>query len=486
MKLAEFFVGLGFDFSGGPELDKLDKALNSLAGDASKLLAGFGSVTAGMTVMLNQALHTADAFRVFTAVTGLASDQLKKWQFAAASAGVGGDELMGVIKQLQQGRIDIMMGEGNIKGWQLLGIAPSENPFDTLRDLKKRIEGLDPALAANLLSKAGVSESVFALLKLSNEEFDALDAKYQMSITQQKELNAVSKSWRELLFLFKSAGESIMADLVTPLQPLLKWLQKGVGLLASFGQWLSKDTLAAKVMRIVLITVALAVVAVTAALTVLIAVIGALTLASAALSASLSPLWPIIWGIAAIVAVAVGAIAAFVLVVQDLWVTLQGGDSVINDVFIKPWQPLANILDDLIEKLLKFLGIWESVKKGAEWLYTKATGGTTLSESDLKKMDEVNKRYKEYQAKKLLPGGGSSPAPAPTVSPAIDATARLTDAALAPSVNANRSTTVSQENNIEVNVNGEHGDAHSTGRIVSDNLKQSLSNAAYQLPVPAY
>ena len=470
MKLAEFFIGLGFDFAGGPELEKLDRSLNELASDAGKLLAGFGSVTAGMTVMLNQALHTADAFRIFKAVTGLSSDELKKWQYAAASAGVGGDDLIGVIKSLQQGRIDIMMGEGSIKGWQLLGIAPSENPFDTLRSLKEHIKDMDPALASNLLARAGVSEGVFALLKLSNDEFDQLDQKYQMSITQQKELNAVSKSWRELLFLLKSAGDSITADLVRPLKPLLDLLKKGVGLLASFGQWMGKDTVAAKIMRVVLITLAAAVVGVSVALTALLGVVGLLTLASSALSAALSPLWPIIWGIAAIVAVAVGAIAAAVLVIQDLWVTLEGGDSVIRDVFVKPFQDAGLALNDLIVDLLKFIGIWDSVKNGATWLFQKANGlNTGPSKEQQAKMDEVSRKFKEFQANRIS-----------------DPMGNITNSALAPSASSNRSTSITQENNVEVKVMGDRENAHATGRIVGDNVKKAISDASYQLPVPAY
>ena len=486
MKLAEFFVGLGFDLQGAKELEFLDKKLGELTSDAAKLLAGFGSVTTGMGIMLNQALHVADTFRLFTATTGLSARELQQWQFAAASAGIGGDELVGVIKSLQQGRIDVMMGEGSIKGWQLLGIAPSENPFDTLKALKERIRGMDPALAANLLGKAGVSEGVFGLLRLSNKEFDALNQKYQMSLKQQAGLNAVSKSWRELVFQFQAAGNSIIADLVGPLQPLLRALQKVVGVLASFGQWLGRNSVGAKIMRVVLILLAAAVVGITVALTVLLGVIGLLTVASAALSASLSPLWPILWAVSAVVLIVVGAIVALVLVVQDLWVALHGGQSVFYDVFVEPIKRAGAAIDELISKFMKLHGWYDKINKMAGGAYMLFTGRDNPNQDEeAAKSDAMHKKFNEWKngvgaavigLKGAANSGGIS----------FDPAGRMSDAAMAPSSSTTRSSSVKQENNIEVNVTSEPGNAHATGNTVRTHLEKALSNAVYQLPVPSY
>jgi hypothetical protein len=463
MKLAEFFISLGFDTSGSPELKKLEQGLNELAGNAAKLLAMFGSVTAAMGVMLNQALKTSDGFRRFSAVTGLSTDELKKWQYAAKLAGVEAEEVASAIQTLQEARANIAMGTGNVAPWQLLGIAPSDNPFDTLRQLKERIKGLDPAIARSIAGQMGISEGVFAMLRLSNREFDELESKYQLTKQNQQNLTAVSRAWAELTFKLSAARDTIVAALVPAFTPLLRVLTNIIGLLGSFSAWLSKGTIGAKIMRVVLTLLAGAVVAVTVALTVLLGVIGLVTAAIAALELVAAPILPIIAAISAIILIAVGAVAALILVIQDLWVAVQGGDSFFVDVFTK----IGGSINDAIQKLLEFLGIWNTVKDAFTWLHQKATGGTILSDDEIKKLDEVNRKFREMRA-------------GITVDPA----ASLSSAALAPSTTNTNSSSVRQENKVDIHVEGGK-DPYTTGQRISESLDKVLSNAARQIPVPA-
>lgn len=464
MKLAEFFISLGFDTQGSPELKKLEQGLNELAGNAAKLLAVFGGVTAAMGVMLNQALKTSEGFRRFSAVTGLSTDELKKWQYAANLAGVEAEEVTDTIKNLQEARTNIAMGTGNVAPWQLLGLAPSANPFDTLRQLKERIQGLDPAIARSIMGQMGVSEGVFAMLRLSNKEFDELESKYQLTKTNQANLVGVSRAWAELTFKLAAARDTLVGALVPAFTPLLRALINVVGLLNSFTSWLSKGTTAAKVMRVVLALIVGVIVAATVALTALLGVIGLVTAAIAALELVAAPILPIIALISLIILVAVGAVAALVLVLQDLWVAVQGGDSFFVDVFTK----IGGSINDALVKLMEFLGIWNTVKDAFTWLHMKATGGTILSDEELKKLDEVNRKYKELRERQSI----------------VDPAANLSSAALAPSSPVSKSTTVTQENNVDIHVDGGK-DPYSAGQRVSESLSSVLSNASRQIPVPA-
>lgn len=466
MKLAEFFVALGFDINGAPELKELDRSLDKLAGNATKLLAIFGGMTAAMGIMLNKAMDSAAGFRRFEAVTGLSANTLRSWEYTARLAGVEGDELVSTLKSLQQARADIAMGVGNVAPWQLLGIAPSEDPFETLKQLRERIRELDPAIARSIVQQMGISEGVFAMLRLSNKEFDELQKKYQLTRGQQKQITEMTMAWTKLTFTLSAVKDRIIAELVPALVPLINGLQRIVNLFANFANWLSKGSPLAKAVRWGLIAVAGAIVAITIALTVLLGVIGLVTAAITALEIAASPILPIIGAISAIILIVTGLIIALVLVVQDLWVALHGGDSILYNNLVVPFKEAGAALNQLIVDLLKYLGIWESIKNGTTHLYMKATGMTTLSDKQLKEMDEINRRFREWQAARLADPGRA-----------------LSDAALAPKPAAPGSSSVKQENNIDINVNGGR-DPYETGRAIADPLKQALSDAAFQIPVP--
>lgn len=463
MKLAEFFVVLGFDIQGAPELRKLESELNELTSQAAKLLAVFGSVTAGMTVMLNRSLDAADALRKFSAVTGLPVQELKGWELAMSRAGGEAADLVATIKALQQARTDIMMGTGNVAPWQLLGITPSQNPFDTLRKLKDRIKEMDPTIARSIVGQMGVSEDVFAMLRLSNREFDELEKKYVITKQQQGNLTNVSRAWAEFSFLLGSVRDKIVAELVPALIPLIKGLQKMVSLIANFAGWLAKNSAAAKATKVILIGLAGGIVLVTVALGALVSALGLATAYTVALQMAMSPLIPVIWGVIGAGLIIATTLAAFVLVVQDLWVAIEGGDSVLaklSDRFQTIKVLVLSILGPLIQ-LMRIMQTWDKIEKIRS--AGKAEGGEapeSKSSAFLRSMFSTPEFLK------------------------VDIAKMLQDASLQPQTAASRSTSIRQENNIDINVSSGGNDPYQTGRAVADPLKQALSDAAYQIPVP--
>lgn len=463
MKIADFFVGLGFDIDGAPELHELDSKLTKMTGNAAKLLAVFAGMTAAMGVMLKQTLDLAQGFNLFEKSTGLSANELKRWQFVGAQIGVKGEEIAQSIKAIQQARTDIAMGTGNVAPWQLLGIAPGENPFETLKQIRERIRDLDPAVARSILGQMGVGENVLAMLRLSNSEFDELQKKFELTKGQTESLNKANQQWAKFKFEISAVRDRLVAELIPALIPVINFLSKLVGLFGNFVNWLNKGSFAARAVRVTLIFVAGAIVAITAALSVLVGVLGLTTAAVGALDVALSPIIPVIWAVAGIVLVAVGALTALVLVIQDLWTALEGGESFIVNFFSK----IGGSINEVIEDMLRFIGIFETIKDATTWLHQKATGGTILSGEELKKLDEVNRKFKEMKAVQFA-----------------DPAQRLTESAIAPIGTAPASNSVTQENTVNVNVQSA-GDAHETGRAIADPVKRAISDAAYQLPVPA-
>jgi hypothetical protein len=467
MKIADFFVGLGFDIDGAPELKELDAKLSDMRNNAAKLLAVFAGMTAAMGAMLNATLDLARGFNLFEKSTGLSANELKRWQYVAEQVGASGEEVAQSIKTIQQARADIMMGTGNVAPWQLLGIAPGDDPFETLKQLRERIRTLDPAVARSIVGQMGISEGVFAMLRLSNHEFDELQKKFQLTKTNNAILAKANQEWAKFKFEISAVRDRLVAELVPALLPVLRLLGNIVGLLANFTEWLNKGSFAAKVVRIGLIAVAGAIVAITGALVVFVGVLGLATVAMTALDIAAAPLLPVIWAITAVVLVAIGAIAALVLTLQDLWTALQGGES----LFVKVFAGIGSSINKVIEDMLRFLGIFDKVSDAMSWLYSKASGGTILSDEELKKLDEVNRKYKEMRAAQAAG--------------LLDPAQNLTNNALAPTAPAQAApSTVTQANEVNINVQSK-GDPYETGRAIADPLRRALSDAAYQIPVPA-
>lgn len=463
MKIADFFVGLGFDVDGTPELKELDKGLNKLAGNAAQLLAVFASMTAAMGIMLNQTLDLAQGFNLFEKSTGLSANELKRWQYVAGQIGVEGKEVEQSIKAIQQARADIMMGSGNVAPWQLLGISPDEDPFQVLRNIRERIKDLDPAVGRSILGQMGVGENMFAMLRLSNNEFDELEKKFQLTRENTENLNKTNREWAKFKFEISAVRDRIVAELIPALDPVIKLLRNVVKLMANFGEWLNKGGMAAKLVRVLMIGVAAAIVATTAALTALVGVIGLASVAVAALEIATAPILPVLWAASAVVLVAVGSIAALVLVIQDLWTSLQGGEGLIVKVFTG----IGASINQVIEDMLRFLGIFQQLQDAANWVYSKLSGGNILSKDEEARLDEINRKFREAKAALSINPGDN-----------------LTNSALAPNNTNTNTSNVSQNNDINIQVTAA-GDAYETGRAIADPLKKAIADSAYQIPIPA-
>lgn len=457
MKLADLFVALGFQISGSQELKNLENSMLDLAGNATKVLAVVGSMTASLGVMLHQALDTADGFRRFTAVTGLSTEELQRWKFAAAKAGVGGEELVGTIESIQTARADIMMGRGNVAPWQLLGIAPSQNPFDTLRALKDRIKDLDPAVARSIVGQMGIGNGVFALMRLTNQEFNELEKNLVITEGETRTLNKFNTAWNVLRLQLGAVRDRLVAQLLPAFTKFVEVINKGVLVLGKFTNWLSKGSAGAGLVKAGLVAVIAVIVGLTVALTVLIGGIGLLTAAIALLELIASPLGAFMLILVATFATMAVQAAACALIFEDLWVMLQGGDSVFKD--------LGEWLDSLLEKLLKFLGIWDEVKKAAVWTYSKANGLNTDSGDPGK--TQMNPKAKT--ALDWIRGHIFS-----------DPKAGLEQQALALAPVNNQSSSVNQENNIDVHVDGGKN-PHEDGQIAGKQVAQAIKESAYQI-----
>lgn len=122
------------------------------------------AVSAAMTYMAEKSAQLGANLLRFNQLTGLSAQKLQGLQQQAASAGVSADDVTEAIKTLQRTSVSISLGEGDGKAFQLLGLAPGQDPFAMLQTLERAARSMPPSLFTKLAEDAGLSENVIGML----------------------------------------------------------------------------------------------------------------------------------------------------------------------------------------------------------------------------------------------------------------------------------------------------------------------------------
>lgn len=133
-----------------------------------------GAFSLAVKKITDESFRAAAAFKQFEAETGASAQELQKWQSVADQTNDSSQALTESIKALASNREKIKLGQGNISGYQLLGIDPLQDPFDIMEELREKTEELPQAMKKNILSQMGVSNQLIQVLELSNDEFDKM------------------------------------------------------------------------------------------------------------------------------------------------------------------------------------------------------------------------------------------------------------------------------------------------------------------------
>lgn len=170
--IGEFFVKLFVDASAG---QVTVRDLVTKFGDLEAATLGEGAallgVAAGLAQVADMAMDAAVGFQRFEAVTGLSSQELQHWQIVAAQANVSAQAVGASVTALQRNLANIAIGQGNISPFLMLGVDPTKDAFSVLAQLRERVRGVNPALAANLLQQMGIDPAMVQVLRLGNAEF---------------------------------------------------------------------------------------------------------------------------------------------------------------------------------------------------------------------------------------------------------------------------------------------------------------------------
>ena len=176
MTVAELFARIGLKTDEGKA-----KSFHKTMGAVKMGLVAVTAVAAGTSLAIRKitsdAMAAAVAFTQFEAETGASAQKLQLWQSVAEQTNQTAGSVTAAVKAIADNQAKIRLGQGNISGYQLLGIDPRQDPFKILEELRVKTKGLTEAQKKNILSMTGVGVGMLQTLSLSRQEFDAMASK---------------------------------------------------------------------------------------------------------------------------------------------------------------------------------------------------------------------------------------------------------------------------------------------------------------------
>lgn len=228
--LGELFISLGID-ADESKLKRIDSGIKSLRNGAVLLAGAFTGAVVGLNRFVDGTLQGVVALQNLSNQTGLAVEELQKWQQAGqlSNLAVSADQIAQSIGNVQQNLAQIRMGQGNLAPFQLLGIdVMGQDAFGVLDQLRNSIQGLDSATATNLITQIGLTPDFINLLKLSRKEFEALSENTFLNKQQREEIDKVGTSIKALQLRMGALKDQAVAKIAPLLNDLVqdffKWL----------------------------------------------------------------------------------------------------------------------------------------------------------------------------------------------------------------------------------------------------------------------
>lgn len=331
MTIGELFIKLGFKVEGEGQLDQVDRGMNKAKMSATKLTIEVAALNAAFFLMIQNSMKAAVGLRNFVLSTGLSADSLQQWQHVARVNGVEADDLTAAIKGLQEAQSNFALNKPESVGvWSMLGINPMQDPFKVIEALRRRAtEVKDVGVFRNLLGQLGL-ENLLPILRSTDQEFEKWKRVFIIPQGTIDQLGDLNKEWVQL----KDSIHSVMVQFSTVFKPVLSGLAAGfqwvTEKLAQAVHWLNSASPAARFIRVGLQALVVVLLALGVALTSVVTAFGTLTalLGTAAFATFLAGLLPIV----AAFTLWATLIAAVILLVDDLWTSIHGGQSAFDEV----------------------------------------------------------------------------------------------------------------------------------------------------------
>lgn len=445
--------------------------------------AGLAAAAGGFFAWTSSVLDTIDPLAQLNRETGVAVEQIQALGFAASVNGSSAEALTGTFREMSKRLGEfVQTGGGPAKEIiEKLGISVKDaegnvrSADDVFLGLSNTLQGLSRAEQANVLDKLGIDQSLIQLVSLSSDEVGKLTdrARALGIVTQEQADNAAAfnDSLTTLKFGLSGIQNAVAVGFAPALTDLtnrfIGFLEANQDLIRNGLTWLG-DVLQSTMgfierMAPIALGAAAAFVAWQLATGGLVAILGVL----------LSP----------VVLIAAG-ITALLLIVDDLIVAFNGGQSVIRDFFLEfagidivpVLQGVVDAFNWMINQVMAILEPWFASIGGLfSAVINVFRGDFTSALEDLKLAFVAFGEFVFGIVSKLLPDWvleylGDGGTASPTITP---------NQALAVGGNTSNVSNSNIEQQVQVNVTS--NDPKAAGAAVSDALQEQLRTARTQV-----
>jgi len=141
-----------------------DKLKNSI-GVVNSVRLQVLAFAAAMTYLAKKSSDVGANLLRFSQLTGLSTDKLQELEQQAAASGISTDEVGNALKNLQETSTNLLLGQGDAHAWQLLGLAPGQDPIEQLKQLGRAMDSMSKPMFTTLAKSAGFSEDMQTFIR---------------------------------------------------------------------------------------------------------------------------------------------------------------------------------------------------------------------------------------------------------------------------------------------------------------------------------
>lgn len=206
MTVAELFIKLGVKGtdSAGKALKGVKGGLDSIAAASLEAKAALVAVVYGMEQIMTQSAKRGMDLQKFADLTGLSTDRLQRWEYAARQSGVTAEDMEGSIKGVQTAMTDMLTGKGAPAGMGIFAKAVGFDPakardtFYVMDKLREFAKAAPPDIGNSVLRSFGLSDDTIQFMRKSKIELDKIKPTNVYSSSEIERLAKIHVAWENL------------------------------------------------------------------------------------------------------------------------------------------------------------------------------------------------------------------------------------------------------------------------------------------------
>jgi len=237
LKLGEMFVELGVKADLVTVKD-FAASIMSLPLEVAGAIAALGGMSFGAMDLTRHILDVSNNLSIFRSETGLAVDDLQRWQAVSKEVGISTDVVQQSILKLSDTIGNIQLGKVNtefMQGLGMLGVQFSnQDAYSMFRSIAASASKMQPQRAGAILRMMGLSEELLRLFSLPDLQ-SRLGGAPIMNQSQIRSMENFQKALGDFTQQLEISFAEPLAKITPYLDPLAKSLTSLVEILGQYG-----------------------------------------------------------------------------------------------------------------------------------------------------------------------------------------------------------------------------------------------------------